>query len=186
MWSSLNQPPYTSFRHSSKIAKREEGTLEWLVQETSAGGNHDSSSEHELPRLRKEDFTSWRDSDKSEVLLITAPPGRGKSVLSNFVLGYLERKKSQTPSLSTKIIYYFCNIKNDEASRNANSILRALIVQLCEHQQRLFRILPLEYEKDSNYFFTASFDILWHTFEKMLREGTYGRTYCIIDGLDVY
>ncbi|KAI4157359.1 MAG: hypothetical protein LQ342_008341 [Letrouitia transgressa] len=132
LWSSLNQPPYTSFRHSSKIAKREEGTLEWLVQETSAGGNHDSSSEHELPRLRKEDFTSWRDSDKSEVLLITAPPGRGKSVLSNFVLGYLERKKSQTPSLSTKIIYYFCNIKNDEASRNANSILRALIVQLWE------------------------------------------------------
>ncbi|RYP39571.1 hypothetical protein DL767_002119 [Monosporascus sp. MG133] len=64
------------------------------------------------------------------------PPGQGKSVFSNFVLQHLE---SNSPG-DSKIIYYFCNIKNDEASRNANSILRALIVQLCENQQRLFHI----------------------------------------------
>ncbi|RYP53591.1 hypothetical protein DL768_001455 [Monosporascus sp. mg162] len=65
---------------------------------------------------------------------LDSPPGQGKSVLSNFVLQHLE---SNTPG-DSKIIYYFCNIKNDEASRNAKSILRALIVQLCENQQRLF------------------------------------------------
>ncbi|KAI4166568.1 MAG: hypothetical protein LQ343_007949, partial [Gyalolechia ehrenbergii] len=136
--------------------------------------------------LGMEDFISWRDSNKSEVLLISAPPGRGKSVLSNFILGHLESRISPKSSLSRKIIYYFCNIKNDEASRNANSVLRALIVQLCEHQQRLFRILPSEYEGNSRQFFSASFDTLSYILEKMLHGGTYARVYCVIDGLDVY
>lgn len=158
---SLNQPPYISFRNSSRLAKPEKGTLDWLVQENSADHDRDFRNENTpLKPLCMEDFKLWRDSDKSEVLLITAPPGRGKSVLSNFVLGHLESRPSQTPSFSSKIIYYFCNIKNDEASRTANSILRALIVQLCEHQQRLFRLLPLEYESNSKEFFTASFDML--------------------------
>ena len=136
--------------------------------------------------LRMEDFISWRDSDKSEVLLISAPPGRGKSVLSSFILGYLESTMFPNPSLSRRVIYYFCNIKNDEASRNANSVLRALIVQLCEHQQRLFRILPSEYERNSSQFFSASFDTLFHIFEKMLHGESYAMVYCVIDGLDVY
>ena len=136
--------------------------------------------------LRMEDFASWRDSDKSEILLISAPPGRGKSVLSNFILGHLESRISPKASLSSKILYYFCNIKNDEASRNANSVLRALIVQLCEHQQRLFQTLPSEYERNSSQFFSASFDTLSHMFEKMLHGDTYAQFYCIIDGLDVY
>ena len=136
--------------------------------------------------LRMEDFISWRDSDKSEILLISAPPGRGKFVLSNFILGHLESIILPKSSLSSKIIYYFCNIKNDEASRHANSILRALIVQLCEHQQRLFRILPSEYERNSSQFSSASFDTLSHLFEKMLYQDTYAQVYCIIDGLDVY
>lgn len=65
-------------------------------------------------------------------------------------------------------------------------MLRALIVQLCEYQQHLFQILPSEYERDSDHFFSSSFDILCYTLEKMLREGTYARVYCVIDGLDVY
>lgn len=133
-----------------------------------------------------EDFIDWRDSNNSGVLLITAPPGRGKSVLSNFVLEHLESRTQQEPLPSTKIVYYFCNIKNEEASRNANSILRALIIQLCEHQRRLYQNLLLEYENNSNCFFSASFATLWHIFEKMLQDNTYTQIYCVIDGLDVY
>ena len=136
--------------------------------------------------LHMEDFISWRDSDKSEILLISAPPGRGKSVLSNFILGHLESTTLPKSPLSTKIIYYFCNMKNDEASRNASSILRALIVQLCEHQQPLFQTLPSEYERNSSQFFSASFDTLSHIFENMLHGDTYAQFYCIVDGLDVY
>lgn len=184
---SLNQPPYTSFRNSSKLVKPEKGTLEWLVLQNDADRNLERESEN-IPgqNLRMKDFISWRDSNKSEVLLIAAPPGRGKSVLSNFVLEHLESRTQQEPLPSSKIVYYFCNIKNDEASRNANSILRALIIQLCEHQQRLYQNLLQEYENNSNTFFSAPFATLWHIFEKMLQDSTYTRIYCVIDGLDVY
>jgi Cdc6-like AAA superfamily ATPase len=143
VWNDLNQPPYASFRNSSKLAKLETGTLAWLV--------HGEFVDHKpkfwnwspsQQSLGMKDFTSWRDSNSSESLLVTAPPGQGKSVLSNFVVGHLGSRVPQEPPAAIKIIYYFCNIKNDEASRNANSILRALIVQLCEHQQRLFQTLP--------------------------------------------
>lgn len=170
VWNSLNEPPYTSFRHSSKLAKPEIGTLEWLVRPEADGqepgfANTDFSQDN----LTEQDFTLWKDSGKSESLLITAPPGRGKSVLSNFVVGHLQSRRHQESPTTTKVIYYFCNIKNDEASRNARSILRALIVQLCEHQQRLFQLFPSEYEKHGDHFFSASFDTLWHVFERMLR-----------------
>ena len=187
LWDNLNQPPYSSFRSSSKIAEPEKGTLEWLVQEKRADGDSEPRSDS-MPQgsLCMKDFESWRDSKESEILLISASPGKGKSVLSNFVLGHLESRMRPELLPPSKVIYYFCNIKNDEASRNANSVLRALIVQLCEDRQRLFRILPSDYEKVSKHFFSASFDTLWHIFERMLRDGTYARVFCVIDGLDVY
>lgn len=101
-------------------------------------------------------------------------------------MGHLESGIRQELVRPSKVIYYFCNIKNDEALRNANSVLRALIVQLCEDCQRLFRILPSGYEKVSDRFFSDSFDTLLHIFERMLRDGTYTQVFCVIDGLDVY
>ncbi|ERF76578.1 hypothetical protein EPUS_05851 [Endocarpon pusillum Z07020] len=185
LWSNFNMPPYTWFR-TSTLAKPEKGTLEWLVQEKAVEHNPEVGNESPPQRsLCMEDFISWRDSSKSESLLVTAPPGRGKSVLSNFVLGHLESEILQKPLPARKVIYYFCNIWNDEASRNANSVLRALIIQLCEHQLRLFRILHSECE-DRDRFFSAPFYSLWHIFESMLRDDTYTRIYCVIDGLDVY
>ena len=161
--------------------------MEWLVQEKRADGNSELVSDS-MPQgsLHMKDFKSWRDSAESEILLISASPGTGKSVLSNFVLGHLESGIRQELVRPSKVIYYFCNIKNDEALRNANSVLRALIVQLCEDCQRLFRILPSDYEKTSDRFFSASFDTLSHIFERMLRDGMYTQVFCVIDGLDVY
>jgi hypothetical protein len=187
LWNNLNDPPYTAFRKSSKLAKPEKGTLGWLIHGEVVDHNYERSNGN-MPQqsLCMEDFILWRDSSKSESLLVTAPPGRGKSVLSNFVLGHLESGILQKAPPASKVIYYFCNIKNDEASRNARSVLRALIVQLCEHQEHLFRLLPPEYETDHDRFFSASFDTLWHVFEKMLRSDAYAEIRCVIDGLDVY
>ncbi|KAJ8108205.1 hypothetical protein OPT61_g8336 [Boeremia exigua] len=186
-WNDLNDPPYTAFRNSSKLAKPEAKTLQWLIDEEcdeSAPDRHRESTSEQT--LCMTDFVTWRDSDTSQSLLIVAPPGRGKSVLSNFVLEHLESRSTEKSPVATKTIYYFCNIKNDEASRNARSVLQALIVQLCERQQRLFRLLHTDYEKKSDLFFSASFDTLWHIFERMLQDGAYNRIYCVIDGLDVY
>ncbi|KAI1073352.1 hypothetical protein F5B20DRAFT_567330 [Whalleya microplaca] len=177
LWNNLNNPPYSSFRNSGALSKPEEGTLNWLIQDSiNLDGCDDNSS------LQPDDFASWRDSSKSKCLLITAPPGSGKSVLSNFVLRHLEGKITE----NAKIIYYFCNIRNDVASRNATSILRALIIQLCETQQRLFQTLPSKISDDTSQFSSASLDTLLYYFEKMIRGDTYAQIYCVIDGLDVY
>jgi hypothetical protein len=183
LWNNLNQPPYTSFRNSSKLSKPEEGTLEWLVQEEIVDHEPEIQAENTSQQsLCARDFISWKSSRESERLLVTAPPGRGKSVLSNFVLRHLENENLVS---SRKIVYYFCNIKNDVASRNANTILRALIVQLCEHEQRILQMIPSEYEEPVR-FSSASFETLWNIFERMLRGDTYAQIYCVIDGLDVY
>jgi hypothetical protein len=187
IWSNLDQPPYASFRGSSKLAKPEEGTLGWLI-EYSDDINQDAQHPTEEPskNLDSQKFISWRDSAKSECLLVTAPPGRGKSVLMNFVVGHLESRISEKSLSRSKILYYFCTIRNEEASRNANSVLRALIVQLCEHEQRLFRKIPPDFEKNSHLFHSASFESLFDLLEKMLQDDAYARIFCVIDGLDVY
>lgn len=136
--------------------------------------------------LSNKQFVSWRDSDTSASLLVVAPPGRGKSVLSNFVLQHLENQAENDLVISTKTIYYFCNIKEAETLQNARSLLRALVVQLCEHQQSLFSFLLTEYKTKNESFLNESLDTLWNIFERMLQDEAYGRINCIIDGLDVY
>ncbi|KAM0127106.1 hypothetical protein ACHAO1_009690, partial [Botrytis cinerea] len=175
-WDDLNIPPYGNFKETKKVRTAVEGTLQWLVTDQPL------EFQDHPERLRKSDFIEWRDSNQSCVLLITGTPGQGKSVLSNFVIDHLqEQQKPQN-----KIIYYFCNIKNDEKYWTASSILRSFIVQLCE-DQRLYHKLPNRFQnKDEKEFFTDSLDNLWRVFLDLISTDIYNRIYCIIDGLDVY
>lgn len=175
-WQNMNTPPYSSFRNSARFAKPEEGTLQWLLQAP--------STEPGDPRyLQSHDFQAWRDLDESQCLLLTGAPGQGKSVLSNFIISHLE----DSASPGSRTIYYFCTIKNNNVSdRNAGSVLRSLIVQLCKDQQQLFDLITTDITRQSNFFSSASADVLLDVFEKMLRRNVYKTIFCIIDGLDVY
>ena len=130
------------------------------------------------------EFVNWRDSAESRCLLVTAPPGSGKSVLSNFVTGHLEERT--TESKSEKVIYYFCNVRVPLSERNAEAVVRALIVQLFQDQANLIALLPLRFEKDSNAFFEAPLSELWGILSLMMQKNSFSRVYCIVDGLDVY
>ncbi|KAI0164334.1 hypothetical protein GGR52DRAFT_585622 [Hypoxylon sp. FL1284] len=153
-WNNLNDPLYTSFRNST-LAEPDKGTFQWLLLEGKD------------PDLNEDQFS---------------PPGRGKSVLSKFILQTLEGDNQG----DSKIIYYFCNIRNDESSRNARSVLRALIVQLCERDPTLLDLLLQKFTQDHRNFFAASQYTLLHLFQHMLHSGPWTRVYCVIDGLDVY
>ncbi|KAI1839800.1 hypothetical protein JX266_013987, partial [Neoarthrinium moseri] len=174
-WNNMNIPPYSSFRNSAKLSEPVEGTLQWLLQPP--------TTEHSDPlHLQSRDFLSWRDSPESQCLLLTGPPGQGKSVLSNFIIANLE--ESRLPY--SKIIYYFCSIRdNDVSSPNASSVLRSLVVQLCEDQQQLFDMIPSEMTRRTS-FLQAPVDTLLYAFGKMLKSNVYTTVYCVIDGLDVY
>jgi hypothetical protein len=172
-------PDYSAFKkNTEKLARPSEGTLQWLVSDQPSGMPRDPDS------LQKEDFVTWRDSSKPGPLLATGPPGQGKSVLSNFVVDNLHQSVGKLDS--NKVIYYFCNIKNDESQRTASAILRALIVQLCE-DGRLFRMLPNRFrDQKERTFHSAHLDELWSTFDDLVKRSPYALIYCVIDGLDVY
>ncbi|KAF7915832.1 uncharacterized protein EAE98_010912 [Botrytis deweyae] len=176
-WDDLNVPHYGNFKETKKVRTAVEGTLQWLVTD------QPSESQDHPDRLQKSNFIQWRDSDQSCVLLITGTPGQGKSVLSNFVIDHL--KQRQKPR--EKIIYYFCNIKNEESSRTASSVLRSFIIQLCE-DQRLYQKLPNRFQNkdEKEKFFTESLDGLWKVFLDLIKTDIYGRIYFVLDGLDVY
>ncbi|TGO84393.1 hypothetical protein BPOR_0510g00090 [Botrytis porri] len=176
-WDDLNVPPYGNFKETKKVRTAVEGTLQWLVTDQPL------EFQDRPERLQKNDFIEWRDSNQSCVLLITGTPGQGKSVLSNFVIDHLqEQQKPQN-----KIIYYFCNIKNEESSRTASSILRSFIVQLCE-DRRLYQKLPNRFQNknEKREFFIESLDNLWNVFLDLIKTDIYICIYFIIDGLDVY
>ncbi|KAK6605703.1 ankyrin domain protein [Botrytis cinerea] len=176
-WDDLNIPPYGNFKETKKVRTAVEGTLQWLVTDQPL------EFQDHPERLQKSDFIEWRDSNQSCVLLITGTPGQGKSVLSNFVIDHLqEQQKPQN-----KIIYYFCNIKNDEKYWTASSILRSFIVQLCE-DQRLYHKLPNRFQNkdEKEEFFAESLDNLWSVFLDLIKIDIYTCIYFIIDGLDVY
>ncbi|KFY69494.1 hypothetical protein V496_00200 [Pseudogymnoascus sp. VKM F-4515 (FW-2607)] len=178
-WNDLNVPPYADFKYSEKVSKPVEGTLQWLINDDL------SNTEDGSDRFRKDDLITWRDSDQCSNLLVTAAPGQGKSVLSNFVIDHLKDHLGKQQDARYKVIYYFCNIKNDEKFQTALSILRALIVQLCE-DQRLFKRLPNRFIKEAKEFFSASLAELWAVFSDLITTDIYTRIYCVIDGLDVY
>ncbi|EDN97566.1 hypothetical protein SS1G_12418 [Sclerotinia sclerotiorum 1980 UF-70] len=177
-WDDLNDPPYTSFKESNKVQTAVKGTLQWLIDDQTL------PDENCTDGLQAKDFIKWRDSEKSNFLLVIGTPGQGKSVLSNFVVDHLKDRIDQQSS-NSKIIYYFCNIKNEERFRTASAIFRSLIVQLCE-DQRLYQRLPQNLKDTSKKFATESFAKLGNIFHDMITKNPYDRVYCIIDGLDVY
>lgn len=113
------------------------------------------------------------------------PPGQGKSVLSYFLLSHLEKEieEDKLPQAS-RVIYYFCDV--DAPEKDASSVLRALIVQMCKNQSQVFRHLPNRFVTDRREFISASFETLWDVFQNMLTDRVFERVYCVIDGLDVY
>jgi hypothetical protein len=134
--------------------------------------------------LTGEDFADWRDSASSCCLLVTAPAGSGKSVLSNFVTTHLEHRAAT--NRTEKIIYYFCNIRIPISERSAEAVVRALIVQLCQDQSDLIAMLSPRFEKDSEAFQKAPLSELWGILSLVIQKHPYSHVYCIIDGLDVY
>ncbi|RDW75280.1 hypothetical protein BP6252_06422 [Coleophoma cylindrospora] len=194
-WMSLNRPPYDAFRTSEKLSKAAPGTLGWLTDEIISFEPHTLAMDYRGPSklhpriddqvFQRDDFQCWRDANESQSLLVIAPPGSGKSVLSGYIIEYLEGL-SKNATQPFKVIYYFCNIKNEEKDRSACAILRGLIVQLCERQKTLFEQIPKDLINIPDRFYSASINELWSIFSGVLRSVKQESLYCVIDGLDVY
>ncbi len=92
-----------------------------------------------------EKLSSWFSNEDSRVMILTAGPGVGKSVLSAKVCDAYK----QSGRLAA---YHFCDFKNSD-SRNPNRILQSLASQMCNSvegfRDKLSEILRREHSRDS-------------------------------------
>ncbi|XP_028412107.1 uncharacterized protein LOC114534835 [Dendronephthya gigantea] len=90
-------------------------------------------------------LSSWFESEESSVLILTAGPGVGKSVLSA-KLCELFRQRGQLAA------HHFCDFRNSDSS-NPQRILQSLASQMCDNAEgfrdKLTEILRREHSRDS-------------------------------------
>ena len=126
-------------------------------------------------------YDLWLHS-RSQLLWLSGGPGKGKTMLSIFLAGELERMANN--SHDVLFMQYFCDNK-DEKRNTATAIIRGLIFQLLLLRPKLFDyILPSFKIQKESLFTSSSFEALWRIFENMCHDPVLGNTYCVIDGLD--
>ena len=90
-------------------------------------------------------LSNWFDDEESRVMILTAGPGVGKSVLSAKVCE-LYKQRGQLAA------YHFCDFRNSD-SRNPNRILQSLASQMCDNvdgfRDKLTEGLRREHSRDS-------------------------------------
>ena len=112
-----------------------------------------------------------------QTLVITAPTGRGKSVLANYLSQQFQRDGDDTVVLS-----YFCK-DNDDGRKRSMNIVRHLLYQLLDCKRELLRHLPrkaLIMGRETVF----TFQNLWDVLTQILRAHDLKNVFCIIDGLD--
>ncbi|RTE79399.1 hypothetical protein BHE90_006117 [Fusarium euwallaceae] len=125
-----------------------------------------------------EEYQTWS-TDRSGLLWISGPPGKGKTFISIFLTQLLQSSKPDDT-----IIWFFCD--NKVTTRNkAVNILRGLIIQLIQkHNQLISRITPTWKIQGTNLFRDNSFETLWRIFEDMLEALKDHEVCCVLDALD--
>lgn len=143
-------------------------------------------------------FESWINSQKGELLYVTAPAGCGKTTLTAYVLDYLWQQNGLQanqeygqPELTLKSsgppVLYFFFTKSDRAKAGCvKAAVGTLISQLVRLRPKLQPLLIQVH--DSNRIkgnVSWTFDLLWTTFLKLLEAVRDScQYYILIDALD--
>ncbi|KFA80114.1 hypothetical protein S40288_04664 [Stachybotrys chartarum IBT 40288] len=138
--------------YKDRVENRVEGTCEWFI-------NHES-------------FKHWVEQD-SGLLLVSADPGCGKSVLAKYLINDL------LPRSATTCYFFF----KDQDQNTIKQALCALLHQLFSHKPFLIRHAMAEYSKNGANLpnVTAS---LQSIFENVGKDSETGSVIMVIDALD--
>ena len=90
-------------------------------------------------------LSSWFDDEQSRVMILTAGPGVGKSVLSAKACEWYKQREQLAAC-------HFCDFKNTD-SRNPHRILQSFASQMCDNiegfREKLTEVLHREHSRDS-------------------------------------
>lgn len=133
---------------------------------------------------REKNFSNGKGS-KGGLLWITGGPGQGKTMLSIYLTEYLatcfesaDTERKQFPT------FFFCDAKQ-QTRNNAMAILRGILFQLLEQDQRLLsHILPSYEIQKERLFQQNSSEALWKFLIRMANDTGNAQMTCVLDGLD--
>ncbi|KAL7937634.1 hypothetical protein V8C35DRAFT_277120 [Trichoderma chlorosporum] len=147
--------PYTE--RMMAVPKRVENTCKWFQSHTK--------------------YRAWLDSPDGGLLLLSADPGCGKSVLSRFLAEeILPREMPET------ILCYFF-FKDSPDQNNLPAALCAIIHQVLSRQPELTDIVSKDIIENGATLTTKE-RVLWRIFEKITARTNGRSVVCILDALD--
>lgn len=147
--------------HKDVNPRKVEGTFEWFFAD--------------------ERFRNWQNSNVSSLLLVSADPKCGKSVLSRSLID--ERRLSTNDTTSTVCYFFFKN--GDDSRMYPHNALCAILHQLFTHDHTGSLIAQaLPGYKNFGKALTHKFSELWKILLRCVSSLNSGEIICVIDGLD--
>lgn len=128
--------------------------------------------------LEHETFTTWRDSNKDELLWLSADPGCGKSVLCRALID----ENLLGPDLTATTVCHFFFKENSEQNNTAIAFC-ALLHQLFCKKKHLQRYAT-EAISNNGSALKNEFEKLWKIFISAATDPAAGDVICVLDALD--
>lgn len=156
----LNSLDYVGFKNDTNPPKIP-GTGKWLLKDTN--------------------FVRWNETKTSSLLLLTADPGCGKSVLARSLIDH------DLDSGSATICYFFFKDLGDKdkgTQKMASNALCAILHQLFTNKKTSHLIQYAKADYDDGVLPLLAFDTLWKILEEVVKDPTAGTIICVLDALD--
>ncbi|KAI7969608.1 hypothetical protein EIK77_001135 [Talaromyces pinophilus] len=151
-------PVNYALQQSDLIARRHEGTGEWL--------------------LKSNQFQQWL-AQSGQTLFCPGMPGAGKTILTSIVIRYLHDKFGNDPTVG--IAYLYCNFRQQHEQKSADLVV-SLLKQLAQEQpsipEAVRNLYNLHKAKQTRPSPDEIRNILHHI------AVTYSRVFIIVDALD--
>jgi hypothetical protein len=103
-------PVNYAFQQSDFIARRQEGTGEWV--------------------LKSDEFQQWL-AQRNKTLFCPGMPGAGKTIISSIVIDHLHKMFGNDPAIG--IAYVYCNFRQQNEQKSSDLIV-SLLKQLVQEQ----------------------------------------------------
>jgi ankyrin repeat domain-containing protein 50 len=149
--------PSTYREHKARNPDRVDGTCQWFLQNSK--------------------YISWRESDTSAILWVSADPGCGKSVLAKSLV---DKDLLSTESRTT--CYFFFKDDNTDQKSIARALC-GLLHQIFVRKPHLLRHAVPEYFQNGREF-PRLFSTLWDILLRAARDPKAGEIVCVLDALD--
>jgi hypothetical protein len=127
--------------------------------------------------ISHENYKEWLRWDGVDLLLVSAPPGCGKTVLAAYLLE--QELPKQWPH--GQICYYFFD--NQGAQKTVTNAIRALIHQLLDKNAEIVGVIESDVNKADKHL-EGNRGQLGAILKKAAESRFAGRVICVVDGLD--